>query len=75
MAENPKTLRDKVEVIVEHLAGKVLDQIGHRARAMLVTSSRQQAVSYKREVGKYLADCPVLERSAIRSLHGTEGTD
>ena len=56
VAENPKTIREKVEVIVEHLAGKVLDQIGHRARAMLVTGSRQQAVSYKLEVDKYLAE-------------------
>jgi type I restriction enzyme R subunit len=56
VAENPKTIREKVEVIVEHLANKVLDQIGHRARAMLVTSSRQQAVSYKREVDKYLEE-------------------
>ena len=56
VAENPKTIREKVEVIVEHLTTKVLDQIGHRARAMLVTSSRQQAVSYKLEVDKYLAE-------------------
>ena len=56
VAENPKTIREKVEVVCEHLAGKVLDQIGHRARAMLVTSSRQQALSYKLEVDKYLAE-------------------
>jgi type I restriction enzyme R subunit len=56
VAENPKTIREKVEVICEHLATKVLHQIGHRARAMLVTSSRQQAVSYKREVDRYLAE-------------------
>ena len=31
VAENPKTIREKVEVIAEHLAAKVLDQIGHRA--------------------------------------------
>ena len=45
VAENPKTIREKVELIAEHLTAKVLDQIGHRARAMLVTGSRQQAVS------------------------------
>lgn len=56
VAEHPKTIREKVEVIAEHFAAKVLDQIGHRARAMLVTSSRQQAVSYKLEVDKYLAE-------------------
>ncbi len=56
VAENPKTIREKVEVIVEHLATKVLDQIGHRARAMLVTGSRQQAVSYKLEIDKFLEE-------------------
>src|SRR6516164_7698152 len=56
VAENPKTIREKVEVIVEHLAAKVLDQIGHRARAMLVTSSRQHAVLYKKAVDEYLAE-------------------
>ena len=54
VAENPKTIREKVEVIVEHLATKVLDQVGHRARAMLVTSSRLQAVKYKSEIDKVL---------------------
>src|SRR5690606_21858171 len=56
VAENPKTIREKVEVIVEHLATKVLDQVGNRARAMLVTGSRLQAVKYKLEVDKYLAE-------------------
>ncbi|HET6881176.1 MAG TPA: type I restriction endonuclease [Pirellulales bacterium] len=56
VAENPKTIREKVAVVAEHLAHKVLDQIGHRARAMLVTSSRQQAVSYKLAVDKYLEE-------------------
>ncbi|MDA8746051.1 type I restriction endonuclease [Rubripirellula amarantea] len=54
VAENPKTIREKVEVICEHLAAKVLDQVNNKARAMLVTSSRQQAVTYKLEIDKYL---------------------
>ncbi len=65
VAENPKTIREKVEVIVDHLSGKVLDQIGHRARAMLVTSSRQQAVSYKLEVDKYLAEKGYAWKSVV----------
>lgn len=65
VAENPKTIREKVEVVVDHLAGKVLNQIGHRARAMLVTSSRQQAVSYKLEVDKYLAEKGYTWKSVV----------
>ncbi|MGF1583056.1 MAG: hypothetical protein ACFCD0_27365 [Gemmataceae bacterium] len=56
VAENPKTIRQKIEVVVNHLDTKVLDKINNRARAMLVTSSRQQAVAYKLEVDKYLAE-------------------
>ena len=48
VAENPKTIREKSEVVVEHLSAKVLDQIGHRGRAMLVTGSRQQGAGYRR---------------------------
>ena len=65
VAENPKTIREKVEVVVDHLAGKVLDQIGHRARALMVTSSRQQAVSYKLEVDKYLAEKGYTWKSVV----------
>jgi type I restriction enzyme R subunit len=56
VAENPKTIREKVEVICEHMTAKVIDQIGSRARAMLVTSSRQQAVTYKLEIDEYLKE-------------------
>ncbi len=56
VAEHELTIRNKAEIIVEHLAGKVLDRVGHRARAMLVTGSRQQAVTFKREVDRYLAE-------------------
>ena len=65
VAENPKTIREKVEVIVEHLAAKVLDQIGHRARAMLVTSSRKQAVLYKKAVDDYLAERGYAWKAAV----------
>src|SRR4029079_2916797 len=56
VAENPKTIREKVEVICEHLAAKVLSRIGNRARAMLVTGSRQQAVTFKLKVDEYLEE-------------------
>jgi type I restriction enzyme R subunit len=56
VAEHDLTIRKKAEVVVEHLTSKVLDQIGHRARAMLVTGSRQQAVTFKLKVDEYLAE-------------------
>ncbi len=56
VVEHPKTIREKVEVIVEHMSEKVLSQIGNRGRGMLVCSSRQQAVTYKLEIDRYLAE-------------------
>ncbi len=56
VAESELTIRKKVELIAEHLATKVLDQIGNRARAMLVTSSRENAVNFKKAVDKYLEE-------------------
>ena len=70
VAEHPETIREKVEVICEHLTDKVLPQINERGRAMLVTSSRQNAVTYKLEVDKYLAE-QGLKWKAIVAFSGT----
>ena len=70
VAENPKTIREKVGVICEHLTAKVLDQINNKGRAMLVTSSRQQAVTYKLEVDEYLKKMSYKWR-AIVAFSGT----
>jgi type I restriction enzyme R subunit len=70
VAEHPDTIREKVEVICEHLNDKVLPQINERGRAMLVTSSRQNAVTYKLEVDKYLEE-QGLKWKAIVAFSGT----
>ena len=54
--EDPKTIREKVGIACEHLDSKVLDEINGRGRAMLITSSRQNAVTFKLEVDKYLEE-------------------
>ena len=70
VAENPQTIRQKVAVVCEHLNRVVLPAIDHRGRAMLVTSSRQQAVTYRREVDAYLGEHGVPWR-AIVAFSGT----
>jgi type I restriction enzyme, R subunit len=70
VAEHPETIREKVEVICEHLNDKVLQQINERGRAMLVTSSRQNAVTYKLEVDKYLEE-QGFKWKAIVAFSGT----
>lgn len=70
VAEDPKTIGEKVAIICEHLNSQVLDEINGRARAMLVTSSRQNAVTFRLEVDKYLAE-QGLKWKAIVAFSGT----
>ena len=70
VAEDPKTIGEKVQVICEHLQSKVLDEINGRGRAMLVTSSRQNAVTFKRLVDEYLEE-QGFKWKAIVAFSGT----
>ncbi len=53
---NPHAIDAKVAIMVEHFAAKVQHEIGGKAKAMIVTRSRHQAVRYKLAVDKYLAE-------------------
>jgi type I restriction enzyme, R subunit len=55
MSLHPHNLAQKTEVMVEHFRAFVKDRIGRRAKAMVVTSSREHAVRYYREFQKYIA--------------------
>jgi len=46
MSLHPHNIEQKTEVIVEHFRSKVKNQLGGRAKAMVVTSSRLHAVRY-----------------------------
>jgi type I restriction enzyme R subunit len=56
MSLHPHNLAQKTEVMVEHYQRFVRDRIGGRAKAMVVTSSRQHAVRYYREFQRYIAN-------------------
>ncbi len=47
-------IAQKVQVIVEHFRDNVMGLIGGQAKAMVVTSSRKEAVRYKLEFDKYV---------------------
>lgn len=47
-------IAQKVEIIVEHFRTKVKDQLGGRAKAMVVTSSREAAVRYTLALNEYV---------------------
>ena len=53
---HPYNIAQKVAVIVEHFKTNVAWRLGGKAKAMVVTSSRKEAVRYKAAIDKYLAD-------------------
>lgn len=48
-------IAQKVQVIIEHFRSNVLGLLGGQAKAMVVTSSRKEAVRYKLGFDKYIA--------------------
>src|SRR5207237_1304883 len=53
---HPHNLAQKTEVIIEHFRAHTRHKIGGKAKAMVVTSSREHAVRYKEEFDRYIAE-------------------
>lgn len=53
---HPTNIAQKTEIIIEHLRSCVMHLIGGRAKAMVVTGSRLQAVRYKQAFDAYLKE-------------------
>jgi type I restriction enzyme R subunit len=48
-------IAQKVQVIIEHFKDNIMGLLGGQAKAMVVTSSRKEAVRYKQGFDKYIA--------------------
>ncbi|WP_171231006.1 type I restriction endonuclease subunit R [Ruegeria sp. HKCCA6707] len=68
---HPHNIDQVVTIIVEHFRSNVIHEIGGRAKAMVVTGSRLEAVRYKLAFDRYIED---QEYSGIRSLIAFSGT-
>ena len=71
MSLHPHNIEQKTEVIVEHFLHRVLQRLGGRAKAMVVTSSRLHAVRYKLAFERYLEENGY---TGIRPLVAFSGT-
>jgi type I restriction enzyme, R subunit len=71
MSLHPHNIEQKTEVMVEHFRNHVRHLLNHRAKAMVVTSSRLHAVRYKLAFDEYLKR---QGYSDIRSLVAFSGT-
>ena len=68
---HPHNITQKVEIIIEHFRNHTRHKIGGRAKAMVVTRSREHAVKYKLEFDKYIQE---KGYSDIKSLVAFSGS-
>ncbi len=54
VSRDERTIEKKVRIIVDHFQSQVTSELGGKAKAMIVTSSRLHAVRYRLAVDKYL---------------------
>jgi type I restriction enzyme R subunit len=67
---HPHNIAQKTEVMVEHFQAVTRHKIGGRAKAMVVTGSRLEAVRYKQSFDRYIKE----KGYAIKSLVAFSGT-
>lgn len=70
MRLHPHNIAQKTEVMIEHFQQYTRHKIGGHAKAMVVTGSRLEAVRYKQEFDRYIAQ----KGYAIKTLVAFSGT-
>lgn len=70
VAMHPSVIAQKVEIVVEHFRSVTMHRIGGRAKAMVVTNSREQAVRYKLAFDQYIKE---KKYTGIKSLVAFSG--
>ena len=70
-ALHPTNIAQRLEIIVEHFREYVKDELGGQAKAMVITSSRQEAVKYRNAFDEYIKR---KEYNDIRALVAFSGT-
>ena len=68
---HPHNLAQKTEVIIEHFRQFVMKKIGGKAKAMVVTSSREHVVRYKQEFDRYLKEKGYSDIKALVAFSGS----
>ncbi|MEZ9764337.1 type I restriction endonuclease subunit R [Vibrio splendidus] len=68
---HPTNLYQKTEVMVEHFRQHVRHKIGGRAKAMVVTGSRLQAVDYKKQFDNYIKEKGYTDVKSLVAFSGS----
>jgi type I restriction enzyme R subunit len=67
---HPYNLAQKTEVMIEHFRQITMKKIGGKAKAMVVTASREHVVRYKHEFDRYLKEKNYKDIKAIVAFSG-----
>ena len=70
-----ENIGQKVQIIIEHFRSYVMEQLGGNAKAMVVTSSRAEAVRYRQAVQAYLDERGIKDVQALVAFSGTVNLD
>ncbi|GAA3873120.1 hypothetical protein GCM10022275_22710 [Tessaracoccus defluvii] len=68
---HPTAIAQKVRVVIEHFRRNVMDMLGGEARAMVVTSSRVEALSWSKKMNDYLAVKGYDDMSTLVAFSGS----
>lgn len=68
---HPTNIAQKIEVIVEHFRSHVRTHLGGRAKAMVVASSRLQAVKYMEAFQRYIGEKGYADIRPLVAFSGT----
>ncbi|MFW6111467.1 MAG: RNA-binding domain-containing protein [Candidatus Bipolaricaulota bacterium] len=72
--QHPKAVSKKSKIMVEHFQENVAEKISGDARAMVVTSSRQQAIRYKQAFDRYIEENDIPYKALV-AFSGTKEVD
>jgi len=67
---NPAGIEQKVEIIINHFRSFTAHKIGGKAKAMVVTSSREAAVRYKQAFDRYLTAHKIADVKSLVAFSG-----
>ncbi|MBE9128864.1 MULTISPECIES: type I restriction endonuclease subunit R [unclassified Coleofasciculus] len=72
---HPHNIAQKVEIIIEHFRNHTRHKIGGRAKAMVVTRSREHAVKYKLAFDQYIKDKGYTDIKSLVAFSGSLSLD
>ena len=72
---HPTAIDQKVEVIIEHFRRHVAHDLGGKAKAMIVTQSREHALRYWQQLTRYIAEKGYSDLKALVAFSGDLNID